>query len=84
MTPDFNVSSHAPRRFVTHACAVWRMLHVEGRTAKVGLVLRLSGGFGPDGLALNAVGNLPAAWNDLMAMFARLASITRRDRAKAS
>jgi len=45
---------------VTRANAVWRMpLPAEGGTFKVGLFVQLSGGLGgPDGMALDAEGNL--------------------------
>jgi gluconolactonase len=47
---------------VTRANAVWRLpLDEHGRSAKVGTFLNLSGGSGPDGLALDSVGNLAIA-----------------------
>lgn len=44
---------------VTRANAVWRLpiMH-DGGVSKVGLFLQLSGGIGPDGLALDVQGNL--------------------------
>lgn len=46
---------------MTRANAVWRVPFVDGRPAKVGLAIQLSGGIGPDGLALDPNGNLLAA-----------------------
>lgn len=47
---------------VTRANAVWRLpLLASGETAKVGTFLQLSGGTGPDGLALDAAGGLAVA-----------------------
>jgi gluconolactonase len=46
---------------MTRANAVWRVPFVEGRPAKVGLAIQLSGGMGPDGLALDPDGNLLVA-----------------------
>jgi gluconolactonase len=47
---------------VTRANAIWRipLLH-GGRTAKVGCFIQMSGGGGPDGLALDEEGNLAIA-----------------------
>jgi Gluconolactonase len=46
---------------VTRANAVWRVPLAGGGVAKVGLFLQLSGGLGPDGLAVNASGGLAVA-----------------------
>jgi gluconolactonase len=47
---------------VTRANAIWRMpLMADGSTAKVGVFIQLSGGGGPDGIALNADGGLVVA-----------------------
>jgi len=44
---------------VTRANAVWRLpLLLDGSTSKVGVFVQLSGGFGPDGMALDTAGNL--------------------------
>ncbi len=44
---------------VTRANAVWRVpLLLDGTTSKVGVFIQMSGGFGPDGMALDADGNL--------------------------
>lgn len=44
---------------VTRDNAVWRVpLLPDGSVTKVGVFIRLSGGFGPDGLAIDAEGNL--------------------------
>ena len=45
---------------VTRANQIWRLpLHPDGTTSKVGAFIQLSGGFaGPDGLAMDADGNL--------------------------
>lgn len=44
---------------VTRANAVWRLpLLIDGTTSKVGVFVQLSGGFGPDGMAVDAEGNL--------------------------
>ncbi|MBV7481384.1 SMP-30/gluconolactonase/LRE family protein [Bordetella sp. BOR01] len=45
----------------TRANAVWRVPIVKGRAVKVGTFLQLSGGIGPDGLALNVAGGLTVA-----------------------
>jgi gluconolactonase len=45
----------------TRANAIWRVPLVEGRPSKVGLAIQLSGGIGPDGLALDPQGRLLAA-----------------------
>jgi len=47
---------------VTRANAVWRIpLMPDGMTAKVGNFIQLSGGGGPDGLAVDSQGNLAVA-----------------------
>jgi gluconolactonase len=46
---------------VTRANAVWRVPLLEGKPTKVGVAIQLSGGLGPDGLALDAAGRLLAA-----------------------
>jgi gluconolactonase len=47
---------------VTRANAVWRVpLMADGSVAKVGNFIQLSGGGGPDGLAVDAEGNLAVA-----------------------
>ena len=47
---------------VTRANAVWRVpLLADGGVAKVGNFIQLSGGMGPDGLAMDAHGNLAVA-----------------------
>jgi gluconolactonase len=47
---------------VTRANAIWRVpLMPNGRTAKVGTFIQMSGGAGPDGLALDASGQLAVA-----------------------
>jgi gluconolactonase len=47
---------------VTRANAVWRLpLDAHGHTTKVGTFITLSGGSGPDGLALDCTGNLAVA-----------------------
>ena len=47
---------------VTRANAVWRLpLDSDGKTSKVGCFIQLSGGSGPDGLALDSAGNLAIA-----------------------
>jgi gluconolactonase len=43
---------------MTRANAIWRVPFVQGRPSKVGLAIHLSGGIGPDGLALDPRGNL--------------------------
>jgi gluconolactonase len=46
----------------TRANAIWQLpLLPDGRTTKVGLFIQLSGGGGPDGLALDACGGLTVA-----------------------
>ena len=45
---------------MTRANAVWRVPLVDGRPTKVGLAIQLSGGIGPDGLALDGNGCLLA------------------------
>jgi gluconolactonase len=47
---------------VTRANAIWRLpLDPHGRTSKVGHFIQLSGGSGPDGLAVDSAGNLAVA-----------------------
>ena len=47
---------------VTRANAVWRVpLMKDGTVAKVGTYIQLSGGVGPDGLAIDEAGNLAVA-----------------------
>jgi gluconolactonase len=47
---------------VTRANAVWRLpLMADGGVSKVGVFIQLSGGGGPDGMALDAAGNLYVA-----------------------
>lgn len=46
---------------MTRANAIWRVPLVQGRPSKVGLAIQLSGGIGPDGLALDERGNLLVA-----------------------
>jgi len=47
---------------VTRANQIWRLpLHPDGTTSKVGAFINMSGGSGPDGLALTADGGLAAA-----------------------
>lgn len=43
---------------MTRGNAVWRVPFVDGRPTKVGLAIQLSGGIGPDGLALDQHGRL--------------------------
>jgi len=44
---------------VTRANAVWRLpLMLDGSTSKVGVFVQLSGGFGPDGMAVDVEGNV--------------------------
>ena len=51
---------------VTRANAIWRLpLLADGTTAKVGNFIQLSGGIGPDGLALDASGGLVIAHTGL-------------------
>ena len=46
---------------MTRANAVWRVPFVQGRPSKIGLAIQLSGGIGPDGLALDPGGRLLVA-----------------------
>ena len=46
---------------VTRGNAVWRVPLLEGRPTKVGIAIQLSGGLGPDGLALDPAGRLLVA-----------------------
>jgi gluconolactonase len=43
---------------MTRGNCVWRVPFVRGEPSKVGLAIQLSGGIGPDGLALDPAGNL--------------------------
>jgi gluconolactonase len=44
---------------VTRGNAVWRVpLHPDGTVGRVGIFIQLSGGMGPDGMAIDADGNL--------------------------
>jgi len=44
---------------VTRGNAVWRVpLHPDGSVGRVGIFIQLSGGMGPDGMAMDAEGNL--------------------------
>jgi gluconolactonase len=44
---------------VTRGNAVWRVpLHADGSIGRVGIFIQLSGGMGPDGMAMDAEGNL--------------------------
>jgi gluconolactonase len=44
---------------VTRANAIWRVgLHADGSVGKVGTFIQMSGGNGPDGLAMDEDGNL--------------------------
>ncbi|PTQ93363.1 gluconolactonase [Paraburkholderia sp. GV068] len=49
---------HALLLAVTRANAVWRVPILNGGVAKVGTFIQLSGGVGPDGLALDSSGGL--------------------------
>lgn len=46
---------------MTRGNCVWRVPFVDGRPSKVGLAIQLSGGIGPDGMALDPQGNLLVA-----------------------
>lgn len=47
---------------VTRANQIWRLpLHADGTTSKVGAYINLSGGGGPDGIALDETGGLAVA-----------------------
>ena len=50
---------------VTHDNAIWRVPLVEGGVSKVGKFIQLSGGFGPDGLAIDHDNNLFVAHHGL-------------------
>jgi len=55
---------------VTRANAVWRLpLLPDGTTARVGLYLQLSGGRGPDGMAIDAQDGLAVAHPDMGAVW---------------
>ncbi|PLZ00139.1 gluconolactonase [Burkholderia sp. WAC0059] len=53
-----DLDEHALLLAVTRANAVWRVPIVNGTVAKVGTFIQLSGGVGPDGLALDSSGGL--------------------------
>jgi gluconolactonase len=54
-----DLEEHSVLLAVTRGNCVWRIpMLVDGAPSKVGLFLQLSGGFGPDGLALDLDGNL--------------------------
>jgi len=53
----------------TRANAVWRIPIVKKRAVKVGVFLQLSGGVGPDGLALDIAGGLAVAHAGLGAVW---------------
>jgi gluconolactonase len=60
---------------VTRANAVWRLpLDKHGHTSKVGVFIHLSGGSGPDGLAVDQAGNLAIAHPGLSAAWVFSAS----------
>ena len=68
---------------VTRGNCIWRVpLHADGSTTKVGLFIQLSGGIGPDGLAIDEAGNLAVAHAGLGTVwqFDRLGQPTRRIR----
>jgi gluconolactonase len=47
---------------VTRSNAIWRLpLHPDGTTSKVGVFIQLSGGIGPDGIAIDESGGLAIA-----------------------
>jgi gluconolactonase len=55
LTPHENILYLA----VTRGNAVWRVpLHPDGTIGRVGIFIQLSGGTGPDGMAMDAEGNL--------------------------
>jgi gluconolactonase len=57
-----NLEENALYVAVTRGNAIWRMpLLSDGSTAKVGIFIQLSGGGGPDGIALNQEGGLVVA-----------------------
>ncbi len=68
---------------VTRGNCIWRLpLHADGSTTKVGLFIQLSGGVGPDGLAIDNAGNLAVAHAGLGTVwqFDRLGQPVRRIR----
>lgn len=56
-----DLDEHALLLAVTRANAIWRVPITTGGVAKVGNFIQMSGGFGPDGLALDSVGGLLVA-----------------------
>jgi gluconolactonase len=61
--PSPNGLVYEPRRgwlyvAMTRGNCLWRMPLVENRPSKVGVAIQLTGGIGPDGIALNGAGNL--------------------------
>jgi gluconolactonase len=55
LTPDESILYLA----VTRGNAVWRVpLHPDGSVGRVGIFIQLSGGTGPDGMAMDSEGNL--------------------------
>jgi gluconolactonase len=55
LTPDESILYLA----VTRGNAVWRVpLHPDGSVGRVGIFIQLSGGMGPDGMAMDSEGNL--------------------------
>jgi gluconolactonase len=55
LTPDEGILYLA----VTRGNAVWRVpLHQDGSVGRVGIFIQLSGGMGPDGMAMDCEGNL--------------------------
>ncbi len=55
LTPDETILYLA----VTRGNAVWRVpLHPDGSIGRVGIFIQLSGGMGPDGMAMDSEGNL--------------------------
>jgi gluconolactonase len=58
----FNVDEHILYVAVTRANAIWRLpLTPAGTVSRMGLFVQMSGGLGPDGLALDESGGLVAA-----------------------
>ena len=55
LTPDEQILYLA----VTRGNAVWRVpLHPDGSVGRVGIFIQMSGGTGPDGMAMDSEGNL--------------------------
>jgi gluconolactonase len=55
LTPDEGILYLA----VTRGNAVWRVpLHQDGSIGRVGIFIQMSGGMGPDGMAMDSEGNL--------------------------